>query len=118
MCSIEHMNSDECSFTIHHWPALQEWDVTPHEFNGHAECFTAVDPGAPGLLGAISYCFCLAAGRPAAIVIESQSERYELHLPACNYQAGKGIGVCARPDSNREPRDYESPALTIELQAP
>ena len=23
---------------------------------------------------------------------------------------------CSRPDSNREPRDYESPALTIELQ--
>ena len=24
----------------------------------------------------------------------------------------------ARSDSNREPRDYESPALTVELQAP
>ena len=24
---------------------------------------------------------------------------------------------CSRPDSNREPRDYESPALTVELRS-
>jgi len=74
------VNSNECSFTIHHWPALQEWDVTPHEVHGRSVTFPEEEPGAPTLLEAIGHCCRLAEGKPAAIIIESRSERYELHL--------------------------------------
>ena len=79
MCSYEHVNSDEYCFTVRHWPALQEWTVTPHEFIGRADFFTAVEPGASGLLGAINHCLQIANGRPTAIVIEANHERYELY---------------------------------------
>ena len=83
------MSFIERSFTIHHWPALQEWDVTPHEFDAQGVCFAAAEPDAPGLLGAISHCFRLAEGRPAAIVIESHNERFELLLRGESAGAGE-----------------------------
>ncbi len=71
----------EHSFTIHHWPALQEWDVTPNEFDQPTTRFTAAGTDdSPGLLGALSHCLRLSRGSPAAIVIEAGDERYELHL--------------------------------------
>ena len=75
------MSPDECSFTIHHWPALQEWDVIPDEVSQRSVSFASIESGAPGLLGAIGYCCKMAGGRPAAIIIESNTERYELHVP-------------------------------------
>ena len=74
------MNSNECSFTIHHWPALQEWDVRPHEFAGRGMSFFRQESGAPTLLEAMDHCLQLAKGKPTAIIIESGSERYELRL--------------------------------------
>ncbi|MDB6073292.1 MAG: hypothetical protein JWO89_932 [Verrucomicrobiaceae bacterium] len=74
------MNSTERHFTIHHWPALQEWDVTPQEFDNPSISFPDAESHAPGLIEAISHCFRLAAGLPASVVIESHNERFELLL--------------------------------------
>lgn len=76
------MGVTEPSFTIHHWPALQEWDVTPNNFAQPATRFAGED-GSGGLINALSYCSRLSHGGPAAIVIEAGGERYELRLGAC-----------------------------------
>jgi hypothetical protein len=74
------MTSGEHCFTIHHWPALREWDVTPHEVNGYGACFADSDVTSLGLFGAINHCVREAAGHPAVIVIEAQNRRWELRV--------------------------------------
>ena len=73
--------ADEFTFHLQHWPALGEWVIEPCAAIARGLCLadSGTRPGAPGLLGALSYCHQAARGRGYHLVISSRNERYELH---------------------------------------
>lgn len=70
-------------FLIRHRPTLREWvvgvnEITPDDLRFADECSSK--SGAPGLVGAIRWCFNASAGKPSLLIIESKGEKYRMRF--------------------------------------
>lgn len=77
------MSSEPLTFLIRHRPTLREWmvavnEIGPNDMRFADEC--SPRSGAPGLVGAIGWCFRASRGRPSRLIIESRGQQYLLQF--------------------------------------
>lgn len=77
------MSISPTTFLIRHRPTLREWvvgvnEITPDDLRFADECSSK--SRAPGLVGAIRWCFNASAGKPSLLIIESKGEKYRMRF--------------------------------------